>query len=322
MRGTRLAQAYELIELRLPNMFVVGTIQGLNFSQRAENDTLIQFSMNMLVKTISPVIPTFSYGELDPDQDMIDFEGYGTGTAINSADLSFYNPNQILKIKQASMPDYTGIMGGTIFWKNGRGGNVTTNSDSWLQSHLFTPVYGIIKDLRSMIKDFFKDLTDAITDFLSPITDFLDTVQNIENSVSGIISEVKGAIDDVFTGISNAFGAIGQVVGRAEALFGSGSSLSVKRFFKGQVNSFVEDISSKLRRMGLLGKFNIDRLLGINNPYTLPYKKALLSKAPIAPTSIIPLVVQIPPLPGLPATGITLQKGRGVTPTIPITVPA
>lgn len=50
LRGTSLARNYRLIQLTLPNVVLVGTVLDFAYSQDANNDNNVSFSMNFLIK--------------------------------------------------------------------------------------------------------------------------------------------------------------------------------------------------------------------------------------------------------------------------------
>lgn len=53
LRGTSLAKNYRMIQLTLPNMVLVGSILDLSYSQDANNDSTVSFSMNFVIKSMS-----------------------------------------------------------------------------------------------------------------------------------------------------------------------------------------------------------------------------------------------------------------------------
>lgn len=55
LRGTRVAKNFRLIALELPNAVATGVIMDINYNQTAANDSLINFSMNFLVKEYEPI---------------------------------------------------------------------------------------------------------------------------------------------------------------------------------------------------------------------------------------------------------------------------
>ena len=56
LRGTKLAQNFEMIELILPNMRLTGSILSLNYQQGADRDTNIAFSMQFYAKEMVPLL--------------------------------------------------------------------------------------------------------------------------------------------------------------------------------------------------------------------------------------------------------------------------
>jgi hypothetical protein len=54
MRGSQLARNYELIQIVLPSLTLIGTISGMNFSQNANRDVDVPFSIRFLAKKIIP----------------------------------------------------------------------------------------------------------------------------------------------------------------------------------------------------------------------------------------------------------------------------
>lgn len=58
MRGTQLAQNYELLELELPNMMIVGSAMSFGYSQNSARETDVNFSMQVLAKSVIPIPAT------------------------------------------------------------------------------------------------------------------------------------------------------------------------------------------------------------------------------------------------------------------------
>jgi hypothetical protein len=73
MRGTKLAANYELLEITLPNMIIVGSVMSFGYSQNASRDTDIQFSMSVLAKEVRAIPVQVPKAPLSNKANVIDF---------------------------------------------------------------------------------------------------------------------------------------------------------------------------------------------------------------------------------------------------------
>jgi hypothetical protein len=103
LRGTELARNYEMVELVLPNIALIGSVTSFGYNQSADRDTDIPFTMQLHIKqaTVIPVrIPSHP---LDPDVALLNFtkaEGFSTFTSITQINSLKSKANELQKAIQ------------------------------------------------------------------------------------------------------------------------------------------------------------------------------------------------------------------------------
>lgn len=190
LRGSRLAQNFELLEVTLPNMIITGTITGMSYQQEAINDTGISFSMQFLVKQLTPIPadmsnkqPTNSYTTL------IDWNlgkgGFGGPAFLQSAKNAAGAVSSLASWSNFSLGGSTGI--GSAFSK-------TVES---FRQNTIQPIYGIVASITKVVKQVTGDITSIINQFTAPVTAVLRDIQNIAGQVEGLVKLVESSINSI-----------------------------------------------------------------------------------------------------------------------------
>lgn len=202
LRGTKLAANYELLELTLPNMTLVGSISDVNFGQAADRDTDIQFSMTFVAKTL---IPT---------------SAVKLSSGVKNAAASLWGLNigrkgvskAIMSIGGFSDSSSGGGFLQTIGGIAGAIGSAVKTIDNTInvfRRSIFAPVYGILGVITKIVSSSTGALNKLISSLTSPVIGILKDINKVfgqavaiasmvENSISGILSLPSKTINGVW----------------------------------------------------------------------------------------------------------------------------
>lgn len=259
LRGTQLAQNYELVTLELPNMIITGSISSCGYQQDATRDTDIPFNISIIAKTVTmiPVNPTKFY--IDSANNKLDMTksqaltGVPTQKTIN-----------LIKNGQAA-PKQAGVGLGGI---TGAGGSGNTTLDSF-RSSLFSPVYGILASVTRVIKDTTGQVSSIISSFTNPVKTILRDIQGISSQAIAVAKLVENSVNQIIS-IPNS------------VLTEINTTLSVLKNTKGVISRVPENISQSIARLvqsgnlkgtaaflsGSRGNSSKAALLSSGKPYT------------------------------------------------------
>lgn len=186
-RGTQLAQHFELIEVLLPNMKLVGTITNLTTSQNSARDAEIGFTMQFVAKEATPLPMTKFSGDLQSiGGSLIDFSigkmGFGEdgwGVALGTIGSGFMESTNVFGDLTSSL---TSI------------GNSFGSSVNAFRSSIFSPVYGIISSITKLVKTGGGSLSQIISSFTNPVNAILRDVMNISTAVVGLANIIDAQV--------------------------------------------------------------------------------------------------------------------------------
>ncbi len=244
LRGTQLAKNYELVQINLPNMKIIGTIMDLRYSQNSARDTDIPFAISILAKQIIPISTVIPSVPLTNEAVLIDFgraEGFTNFTSLQninklkeSIDAMASRADSLIpsELKQSLME-----AGGTFADALGAYTNVPSTLLG-VRSGLFSPVYGIISSITKVVQATTGDITDIIGSFTNPVRSILRDIRTVstqamglitlvENSVDKILREPINVIDDVRSTLINLKNTSGAISRMPETV-----SESINRLFK------------------------------------------------------------------------------------------
>jgi hypothetical protein len=231
MRGTELARNFELIEIILPNMIVVGTVMGFSYQQEAGRDTDIPFTMQIHAKELRPVpvqIPAYAFTY---ESAVIDFtlasklSNFTSMTQINSLKANaqkikdaIQNPlSSTADIKAASeraseLQDSIGwydssldgpfgsVVSGAVLPGNTNTTGSTASSVTTLEgfkASLFSPVFGVLTSITKVIKTVTGDISKIISSFTNPVNNVLRDIQGIATQAIAVVRLVEKSVNDV-----------------------------------------------------------------------------------------------------------------------------
>lgn len=268
MRGTELARNFELVEIDLPNMLIIGTVMGFSYQQEATRDTDIPFTMQVHAKEVRPIpvqIPAYAF---TPEAATINFKtAQKLSNFLSTADI-----NKILsgsapslgKLPKVTLPRVGGVAG--------IGGAVSNASTtlSGFRSSLFSPVFGVLTSITKVVKTVTGDISKIISSFTNPVNNVLRDIQGIagqaiavahliENSVNNVVNIPIRTLNEVRNTIISLRNAAGVISRVPESV-----AESIKRLTKfGSLSTSAAFLTKNGARLG-----SKTSLLGSGAPYT------------------------------------------------------
>jgi hypothetical protein len=195
LRGSQLAKYFELVELVLPNMRVIGSIQGLTHQQNSARDSEIFFSFQFLAKEVIPTaIPELEGNMSNIVGGLIDFSvgkegvggfGYKLATGIGSGlQKGDYALGSIFSEVRANQSDI---------------GREFSESLNAFRSSIFSPIYGIISSITKIIKTATGDISGIIKNFTDPVNMILKDVMYVATKAIAIANLIESSVNDVIS---------------------------------------------------------------------------------------------------------------------------
>ena len=222
LRGTQLARNYELIEIGLPNLRLVGSIMSMTNSQDASNDSIVQFSLEFLVKEAQPLpTPVINgtpiYARLSGD--MISF-ATNSVRSVTKPELINFIANKAGVVSKAFTLGASGVVR-----ELGEKTSAISSQISAFSSSMFSPVYGILSEITKVVNEVTGDISSLLLSFTAPINSVLKDIQSvaaeaisvanlIENSVNKVVSIPERTLREINTTavvLSNTAGIITRV---------------------------------------------------------------------------------------------------------------
>lgn len=239
MRGSQLARNYELLEIVLPNMAILGTITGMSWSQNSTRDVDIPFRFSFLAKQITP-LKTLPANNPLTDDHVIDWNKAGnflSQSGINSIKVSsiqdkvsqltsvISNPLSSVKDYASSLSNFnlsgvytpnpsssgTSIISGASSLSNIGSANSSMsglfsgiNSNlTGVRASLFSPVYGVLSSLTKLISTSGGNTSTVFNSFTNPVRNILRDVRNISSQAIGVVNMVNNTIHGLGNQVSN-----------------------------------------------------------------------------------------------------------------------
>lgn len=247
MRGTQLAQNYELLQIVLPNMDVIGTIPHMSWSQDSSNDTLISFEFQFLAKQIIPKPVVVPGAPLSNAASLIDFssaDSFLSQQGINSIKAQAAAVLDVVKNPASTISDIAGSManlGGGL--SGGTGASQSSNPTSsaisrgidaassairtvssnvsdvfnsvsanlaGIRAALFSPIYGVLSSLTKLIQNVRGAVSEVFNALTSPVADIIRDVVNVTNQAIGIVNMVNAAARNPWSLLDLGIGSLGE----------------------------------------------------------------------------------------------------------------
>lgn len=210
-RGSELARNGELIEINLPNMAIMGSISGLSYSQNAQRDTDIPFSIQVICKRMKPIAAppltnalanenlamALSAGPADwRDMSQINsIKNYiaklsngatTTGGIMGALSGLAALPGQISNFFGGITKQIGNFMGGMGILGNG--------SMFGFRGSLFSPVYGFLSSITKIIQSVFGGIASVFGAITGAVQTVLRDIRNISSMATGIVHAIENGI--------------------------------------------------------------------------------------------------------------------------------
>lgn len=225
MRGSQLAQNYELLQLVLPNMTLVGTIPHMSFSQNSNNDAEIPFEFQFQVKQMIPT-PVVTLGSpLSSAANLINFatansflsqQGINSISSQAGAALStIQNPASTVGQIGASLTSLGSGLSGSL---GGYNSSVNNNSAFGVPSSISPGLTSTLNTVQANLNDVFysvsANLAGIRASLFSPIFGVLSSLTKLVSAVGGDIASVFNAISsDVASVVRDVTNVASQALG-------------------------------------------------------------------------------------------------------------
>lgn len=315
MRGSKLAQNYELLKIVLPNMELVGTIPHMSWQQDSQNDVQIQFEFQFLAKQVIPLAVTPLNGPLSNSANLIDFgtaDSFLSQKGINSVRAqagavlqSISNPKSSIGDIGAALLGYGHGVSGGLGSLIGPG-RLSPPGVTGL-SQAIDGITGTVNGVTSSITDIFHSISSNLAgvraSLFSPIYGVLSSLTKLVRSINGdvskifnsMISPVADIIRDVVNISSQAAGLVNLVNRSLHAGFGIvGLGDNARAYFgsllntRGSLSTQPWTATMSIRQLVSLGRIPLNSGFMQNQPRAvlssssgaLPSKAALLNSGP------------------------------------------
>lgn len=198
LRGSQLAKRFELVELVLPNMRLIGSIQSLSHQQNSARDTDIYFSMQFLAKEVIPIaIPDLS-GKLlsNITGSLIDFSVGKAGVGGAGYKLSIGIGSGLNMSGDYALGNILSEIRPTGFTEAGVEFSKALNE---FRTSIFSPIYGIVSSITKIIKTTEGDISGIIKNFTDPVNLILRDINYIATEAVAIANLIESSVNDVIS---------------------------------------------------------------------------------------------------------------------------
>lgn len=263
LRGSRVAQNHQLVQINLPNMTIIGTIMGTAYSQDSSRDTDIHFTMQFLAKSIQPrpvVMPS----------ELLNNDALKLNIAQAELPARFQNTASINSIKKSvdsaraylgstmgassgilgdiasSIADFAGgtntVVSNAInsargFFDNSVGGFLSVAS---LRANVIAPIYGVLTTLTKVVKSITGSVLSLFSSGSSLLGSILQDVKSIANEAIALVNAVESGVNSFVSGIEAGQNDLRRTIRALKNAAGA-------------ITSAPENISSILKRLSKSG---------------------------------------------------------------------
>lgn len=225
LRGSKLAQKREQVQLVLPSMTVNGAITNFAWSQDSQNDVAIKFQFTMLITRLVPTPPVALDYQLSNDANLIDFRGVeqfqnkAQSNQIKNAVLTLQKGDASTAEKAAAMKILSAAPNSTTTLPT------STTSDGGL----FPSAASAINGVASSINGVTSSITQQLNNYLGP-----------NSFLGGISSSLSALRASLFLPVYGVMNSLTKLVG---AVFGSGGIASLLTNLTAPIRNILGDIT-------------------------------------------------------------------------------
>lgn len=272
LRGTQLAKNFEMLELVLPNMKVIGSILSLSHQQNSARDTDIPFSMQFYAKQIT-MLPQPSLGNFGAQNLLV------SGSGIFNTSPNRQTPGASLT--SSALPSSVSINGEKYAISGTAGGftepswlsnpgkltdvsNQIATGYTWFRNNISSPIVSVIASLTKVIQVITKDISKIISSFTDPINAVLRDIINISTQATAVALLVE-----------NSAGKIGHLL--ATPSINLRNTLASLKSTAGVITRLPENVSDAFKRNYHIGKIGSSAAILSSGPQGSVKKTAVLS---------------------------------------------
>ena len=240
LRGTQLAKNFEMLELVLPNMSIVGSIISLGYQQSANRDMEIPFSMQFYAKEMIMLPQPGLLGI--PSNQFIEAGGVFNTTTKSSAASIEANKN----------PSITGSFTEPDWLKHmSESSDGITASANKFFNNANSPVVSTLASLTKTISNISNNAEKLTSSFTNPLNALLSGITSISTQATGIanlITNASGKIGQLLsqpkTNLKNTLSALKKTAGTITRLPQSVSQAFQSNVHSGKINGTAAILSS------------------------------------------------------------------------------
>ena len=239
LRGTQLAQRFELVKLSTHNATFTGTIMNLSYAQNSNNDAAIQFNCTFLIKTFE-YHSSYQYGKELAD----DVEYQALQSVENQPTLTQSDITKLLNNARGTDVDARDVrnkeealsaLGGTLSPSGTYATEIATAFNETLGG-----ITDTITKLSDNINKFANAVEDATSSVLNPINDIIGAVSDFTDAGFSVVRAIDNTIDSVLDPISVVVNNFNNVQRQLKNL-------------RGTITSLPETLSEKVSRFARAG---------------------------------------------------------------------
>ena len=269
LRGTQLAQNYEMLQLVLPSMTIIGTITGFSWSQNSQRDTDIPFSFQFIAKSIVPT-PTTNAGVPNSNAiNSVDFSqvaqftsqaginALANSSTLNTLSNKISNLSQVIQNPLSTISDKASALSGLGSSTSGIVGSIASAASDTLSSFQST-VNGWDSARASFFdsiqqSSLFQSVTSTLAgvrlNLFSPIYGIMSSLNKL---VSNAFNSVTGLLNTVITPVRSILRDITNISNQAVALVGlvNSSVTGLAGAINGTFNAISTDFNTAIKSIG------------------------------------------------------------------------
>jgi hypothetical protein len=263
LRGTALAQNFEMLELVLPNMKVIGSILTLSHQQQSVTDTTMGFSMQFYAKEIT-MLP----------QPVLQSNAVNTGASLTASPIFSSTSSSAANLKNPTLPSGSTQLSAGGFnepaWIKNLGMGTNTGYLTF-KNAIVSPVVSVIATITKFISAISNDVSAIIGAFTNPLNMVLRDITSIANQATAVanlivssISNIAGIVTSTEANLKLTLATLKNTAGVISRLPQDISSTFQTSFHTGRMKPTAAILSS-----GVKNKNNKSAVLSSGTPYTV-----------------------------------------------------
>jgi hypothetical protein len=275
LRGTQLAKNFEMLEIVLPNMRVIGSILSLSHQQNSARDTDIPFSMQFYAKEIlmipQPTLGVYGYTQQPLSSHGIFNGGNRQSQGAGLPQLGTGNTSKVGTTGGFAEPTWLSNPGSITAASN----NLQFGAD-WFRNNITSPVVSVIATLTKIIQIVSKDITSIVLAFTNPLNAILSDIMNVAvqstavaNLIEANVGDIARNIGTVSINLRNTISSLKNTAGVITRLPQSVSDAFKNNVHHGRIGSSAAVLSSGKKNITKVAVLNSGAPYSIQNSFTI-----------------------------------------------------